>query len=192
MRYAKYFALLVVALAFALTIAGCATHPVSTVGTGFTDPSQLQHWSAQGRMGITGVSQGGSGNFSWQQRDDVSNVNLRGPLGAGSIAITLDNTLHVTTANGVRYDADAALNELETRLGTPVPVRQLSYWLRGIPAKGDYQWLNDAEKKVLQQDGWLIEYAESMFIGTLQLPKKITATHGAVRIRAVIEEWTLD
>lgn len=192
MRYARYFGSQVVALVIALTMAGCATHSVQHVSTGYTDPSQLHHWSAQGRMGITGVPQGGSGNFSWQQRDAVSDVNLRGPLGMGAISITLDDTLHITTANGVRYDADAALNELEVRLGTSVPVKQLSFWLRGIPANGKYQWFNDDGKKILQQDGWRIEYADSIPMGALQLPKKITATQGAVRIRTVIEEWKLN
>jgi len=192
MRCARYFVRLVVALAIALIIAGCVTHSVQPVSTEYTDPSQLHHWSAQGRMGITGVPQGGSGNFSWQQRDAVSDVSLRGPLGMGAISITLDDTLHITTANGARYDADAAPNELEARLGTSVPVKQLSFWLRGIPASGKYQWFNDDDKKVLQQDGWRIEYTDSIPMGALQLPKKITATKGAVRIRAVIEEWNLE
>jgi len=128
-------------------IAGCATHPTQVINNAVSDPSQLRNWSVQGRIGITGVAQGGSGSFSWQQHDAVSSINLHGPLGAGAIAITLDDTLHITTANGAHYDADAALTELETRLGTTVPVKQLSYWLRGVPANGEYQWFNEGDKK---------------------------------------------
>ena len=141
-------------------------------------------------MGITGVPQSGSGSFSWQQHDEVSRVNLHGPLGTGAVSLVLDNALHVTLSNGVRYDADDALRELESKLGTAVPVRQLSYWLRGLAAPGEHQWSDD-EKKSLQQDGWNIEYGDSMSAGTLQLPRKITAVHDAVRIRVVIEEWKL-
>jgi len=187
MRYVKYFVWLVAAL----MVTGCAIHSTKSISSAVSDPSELNNWSAQGRMGIAGVPQGGSGSFSWQQHGAVSSVNLHGPLGAGAISIRLDDSLHITTANGSRYDADAALNELESRLGIAVPVRQLSYWLRGIPAVGQYQWINDGDKKVLQQDGWRIEYADEMQFGALQLPKKITATQGPVRIRAVIEEWKL-
>jgi outer membrane lipoprotein LolB len=177
-------------MAIMLCIGGCATHQVDGKHEAVTDVSQLTAWSAQGRMGITGVPQAGSASFNWQQHDDVSQINLHGPLGVGAISLLLDDGLHITLGNGTHYDADAALRELELRMGAAVPIKQLCYWLRGEPAPGDYQWMNDANK-VLQQDGWRIEYNESTMVNALQLPKKITATHDEVRIRVVIEEWKL-
>ena len=166
-------------------------HPVhEPISTGVMDVSQLHDWSMQGRMGITGVPQVGSGNFSWQQHDSTSQVNLHGPLGVGAVSLLLNDALHLTLANGVHYDGDEALSELEARLGTAVPVRQLSYWLRGLAAPGEHQWMDETHK-VLQQDGWRIQYDDSMNVGSLQLPRKITATQNEVRIRVVIDEWKL-
>lgn len=178
-------------IAMILFISGCATQQAhKTNSMAVSDAAQLHDWSVQGRMGITGVPQAGSGNFSWQQHNDTSQVNLHGPLGVGAVSMLLDDTLHVTFSNGAHYDSDDALSELETRLGTTVPVRQLGYWLRGLAAPGEYQWSNESNK-VLQQDGWRIEYDDSMNVDALQLPKKITATHDEVRIRVVIDEWKL-
>jgi len=180
-------------LAALLLIAGCTTTPKQSVTEPVTDATQLRDWYAQGRMGVSGVAQAGSGSFSWQQHGEVSQVNLHGPLGAGAVSLLLDTALHVTFSNGIRYDADDALRELELRLGAAVPVKQLSYWLRGVPAPGDYQWREDGKdgKRSLQQDNWTIEYDDSVQVEVIQLPRKITATHDAARIRVVIESWKL-
>ncbi|MES1195974.1 MAG: lipoprotein insertase outer membrane protein LolB [Steroidobacter sp.] len=176
-------------IAMILFIGGCAIQKTREQHAVVNDASQLHVWSAQGRMGISGVPQAGSGSFNWQQHDQVSQLSLHGPLGTGAVSLLLDDTLHITLSNGAHYDSDAALQEMELRLGTAVPVRQLSYWLRGLAAPGEYQWTDG--KKTLQQDGWNIEYSDSMTVEALQLPRKITATHDAVRIRVVIEEWKL-
>ena len=176
-------------MAMMLCISGCATHQVIEKHEAVTDVSQLTAWSAQGRMGITGVPQAGSASFNWQQLDATSQINLHGPLGVGAISLLMDDTLHITLSNGTHYDAEAALHELELRLGAAVPIKQLRFWLRGQAGPGDYQWID--ENKVLQQDGWRIEYIDSMQVDAIQLPKKITATHDAVRIRVVVEEWRL-
>jgi outer membrane lipoprotein LolB len=177
-------------IAMMLLVSGCATQAVIEHRNVIADVSQLHTWSAQGRMGITGVPQPGSGSFRWRQHDAISEINLHGPLGVGAVSVKLDHTLHITLSNGLHYDSDDAETELTARLGTHVPVQQLKYWLRGIPAPGASLWMDDTHK-VLQQDGWIIEYNDSMIVDSLQLPRKITATHDGTRIRVVIEEWTL-
>jgi outer membrane lipoprotein LolB len=173
-----------------LCVSGCITHPVVNKPIAATDVSQLHAWSAQGRMGITGVPQAGSASFNWRQRDETAQINLHGPLGVGAISLVMDDALHITLGNGTHYDAQAALRELELRLGTAVPLKQLRYWLCVQAGPGNYQWISNGNK-VLQQGGWRVEYNELMTVDTLQLPKKITATHDQVRIRVVIEEWKL-
>lgn len=178
-------------------MSGCATRQTHEHASNITDPSLLRVWSAQGRMGITGVPQSGSGSFNWSQRDDVSQLNMHGPLGVGAISMRLDSSAHITLANGTHYNGDDALIELAARLGVSVPLQQLKFWLRGVPAPGEFQWLDDVgmnrsnSNKILQQDGWRIQYDDSILVDALQLPRKITATQNAVRIRVVIEEWKL-
>jgi len=173
-----------------LLASGCATQKIIDHRNVATDVSQLHTWSVQGRMGITGVPQAGSGSFKWQQLDANTQIHMHGPLGAGAVSVILDRSLHITTSNGAHFDGDDAITELAARLGTPIPFQQLKYWLRGIPAPGNFQW-EQTTNKVLQQDGWRIEYSESMVVDSLSLPRKITATHDDVRIRIVVAEWSL-
>lgn len=180
-----------------LILSGCVTREVRIEGpAAVQSASELRQWSLQGRMAVASSVQSGSGSFTWTQRDADSTVQLRGPVGVGSLMLSLQNEVpHITTSDGQQYDAQEALSELQARLGAPIPIAQLRYWLRGLPAPGKYQWLSSTPK-VLQQDGWRIEYNEMAQHGALQLPTRLSATQvdasGAeLRIRVVIEHWQL-
>jgi len=47
--------------------------------------AELEDWQARGRIGVTGAAGGGSGSFDWQQSGDRAEVQLRGPVGIGSL-----------------------------------------------------------------------------------------------------------
>lgn len=178
-------------------LAGCATAP-SSITTLPEDLTQLQHWQAHGRLGVSGGGQGGSGTFDWQQARDRADVQIRGPIGIGSVRLQMAGTgdtsrLRLETADGQVYEADTAWRELELRLGTRVPAENLRYWMVGIPAPGDHQWPapRSGESAVLEQDGWRIEYRYSdEFAG--RLPERIHASSGDARVRIVIDRWSLE
>lgn len=180
-----------------LLLSACATRETRIEGPANSQlASELRNWSAQGRIAVVSGVQSGSGGFTWTQRDADLTIQLRGPVGVGSLTVSLQNEVpHITTSEGQQYDANEALSELQARLGAPIPIAQLRYWLRALPAPGAYQWLT-GPNKVLQQDGWRIEYNELAHRGPLQLPTRLNATQvdangGALRIRVVIERWQL-
>lgn len=183
-------------LVLLLMLSACATRESRIEGVSAAhSASELQRWTAQGRIAVIGVNQSGSGSFMWIQHDADATVQLRGPVGVGSLQLSLQGeVLHVVSSDGTHYDADAALNELQARLGTPLPISQLRYWLRLLPAPGEYQWLS-GPGKILQQAGWRIEYGELISQGTVQLPTRLNATQltdaGELRIRVAIEHWQL-
>jgi outer membrane lipoprotein LolB len=181
----------------AVMLTACATRESRIEGASTVQSaSELHDWSAQGRMAVVSSSQSGSGSFNWMQHNADSTVQLRGPVGVGSLQLSLQNEVpHIIASDGMHYDADAALSELQARLGAPIPISQLRYWLRALPAPGDYQWLS-TPNKVLQQAGWRIEYGELLKQGNVQLPMRLNATQvdasgGELRIRVVIERWRL-
>jgi len=175
-------------LAVMLLMTGCTIHPAKPVSERILNG---ERWSAQGRIGITGVAQSGTASFRWNQQGEVSRIQLRGPVGIGSMSIVADDSLHITSSNGTHYDADAALTELEMRLGVAVPVKQMRYWLRGMPAPGEYQWLSQHidHQSVLQQDGWSIALGFNTY--ETQLPEKIMIAHQQIHIKIVIQNWDL-
>ncbi|MGD9842534.1 MAG: lipoprotein insertase outer membrane protein LolB [Steroidobacteraceae bacterium] len=170
----------------------CVTQPQRISGNSDArTASELQHWQASGRIGISSEQQSGSAGFNWLQQDALSQVQVRGPVGVGSLSLTLDAAvLMIQASDGTAYAADAALSEMQLRLGASLPVGQLRYWLLGMAAPGEHHWLN-ADNTLLEQDGWQIAYAEWSQREQLRLPVRLVLTRDSVRILVVIQSWNV-
>ncbi|HSN72751.1 MAG TPA: lipoprotein insertase outer membrane protein LolB, partial [Steroidobacteraceae bacterium] len=151
---------LLLLISVAAGLAGCATTPEVT-GAGAT-AAELDAWEATGRLGVAAGERGGSGSFLWQQAGDQSLIRIRGPVGIGGIEVELDDAdLRVLTSDGQYFESEAAEREIAARLGASVPAGNLRYWLLGLPAPGAHRWLDGPDgARVLEQDGWRIEYGE--------------------------------
>jgi outer membrane lipoprotein LolB len=179
-------------------LAGCAGAPPQTGTSLPQDLQQLQYWHARGRLGVSGGGQGGSGSFAWEQLRDRADVQIRGPIGIGSVRLHMSGSadsphLKLETADGQVFEANAAWQELEVRLGAAVPAGKLRYWMLGVPAPGEHQWLEERSDQaaVLEQDGWRIEYRYSEELSA-RLPSRIHATSGDARVRILIDRWSFD
>jgi outer membrane lipoprotein LolB len=177
--------------AIVLTVlSGCAQAP--SVPTPARDVSDLSEWQASGRIAVSGANAGGSGSFTWQQHGASTQVQLRGPIGIGSLRLTLtDTTMRVETADGQVFEADEAQSELTARLGAFVPARNLRYWLVGTAAPGEHQWINGTETATLTQQDWRIDYQRFAVTGGTRLPMKLVAESGPAKVRILIDRWNL-
>ncbi|MBM0103144.1 outer membrane lipoprotein LolB [Steroidobacter sp. S1-65] len=195
------FSWLALALACSLA-AGCVTAP-SGPGTPIpADLKDLDRWQARGRLGVSGPENGGSGSFEWRQRGDVSNVEIRGPVGIGGVHMEMrgpgsgsggNPDLTLQTSDGLKLESDAAWAELQNRLGTSVPAGYLRYWMLGVAAPGEHQWHEENEHGVatLLQGGWRIDYQRYSDEPGARVPMRITATSGDARVRIVVDRWQL-
>ncbi|WP_157994558.1 lipoprotein insertase outer membrane protein LolB [Peristeroidobacter agariperforans] len=183
-----------------LLAAGCATAPKGPApGTAIpADLKDLDRWQARGRLGVSGPDNGGSGSFEWRQRGDVSNVDIRGPVGIGGVRLEMSGTggnpnLILETSDGLKLESDAAWDELQNRLGTAVPAGNLRYWMLGLAAPGEHRWHDENENGVtsLEQGGWRIDYQRYSTEPGARVPMRITATSGDARVRIVVDRWQL-
>ena len=179
-------------------IAGCATAPRSTGVPANIDLEHLDRWQARGRLGVSGPENGGSGSFDWQQRGDRTQVQIRGPVGVGSVRLELHGdpsspALTLETADGRKLESTAAWDELEARLGAPVPAGNLRYWMLGLAAPGEHQWHEPGPDGVvtLEQGGWRIDYQRYSTEPGARVPVKMSASNGEARVRIVVDRWQL-
>ena len=187
------------ALVFLMVLAGCAgTATRRSEVTLPSDVQQLDRWMAQGRIAVSGPTGGGSGSFDWQQRATHAQVQIRGPIGIGSIHLEVDGDaanpqLKVQTAKGEVLESDAAWDVLEAQLGAPVPAGNLRYWMLGLAAPGEHEWRPEDVAGVtrLLQDGWQIDYQNYSTEPGLNVPMRIRATSGEARVKIVIDRWQL-
>lgn len=182
-----------------IALAGCQslTRPAtSAAGTWEERKTQLQaaaKWRFEGRFAVSGVESGGSGGIRWKQQDARSDVSVFGPLGAGGFEIEVDgDRIVVRTSRGEALDGDAARSLIEDRLGVPLPLEAMRYWLLGVAAPGA-----DASESLgqnhrlasLSQLGWDVSFAEYQSVGGDVLPARVDARHDGVKVKLRISRW---
>lgn len=179
-------------------LAGCAGVAMRPGVPLPADLNDLQRWQAHGRLGISGPESGGSGSFDWQQRGDRADVQIRGPVGVGSVRLQMRGAaanpdLRLETGDGRVLESTAAWDELEARLGAQVPAGNLRYWMLGLAAPGEHRWLEQNAEGVvtLEQGGWRIDYQRYSTDPGARVPVKMRATNGDARVRIVVDRWQL-
>ena len=152
-------------------------------------------FTLSGRVALSAPGTGFNASLRWRQQGGTSLVSLDGPLGVGGAEVELrGDQLDLRTSRGEHLAGEAARVALEQRVGFPLPLEALRYWVRGVPQPGapvdetldvDHQRLAQ-----LVQEGWSIAY-ESWAEGSGGgLPRRLTATRGDTRVRLVIDRWT--
>ena len=180
-------------------LAGCAT-PVETA----THPAwparqralaALRDWSVNGRLAVITAQEGWHVSLHWVQQGPVYNIDLIGPLGQGRVRIQGDaQGVALRTADGQLQRATDADELLARAVGVRIPLNGLLYWVRGLPAPGQPSTLAlDEQGRLsrLEQDGWQIDYLDYMPVAPLELPRRIRATQGEIKVQIVVNDWSL-
>jgi len=148
-------------------------------------------WDLAARAAVAIDTQGWQASLNWRQRDQLSELHLAGPLGVGASVVRLSPA--GLALDGAPPGSDA-LRQLQDRLGFDPPLRQMRFWLLGVPAPGEpFELVRDAQDraKTLQQDGWTIEIDRYRPAKDDLLPAHLTLTHDDVRVRIVVDQWNL-
>ena len=153
----------------------------------------FDEWLMRGKLAVRTPSTSESANLSWQQQGNLAELELSGPLGAGATRITADERWLLIDAGDdqQRYDISAT-DVIEARLGWPLPVTALPFWVRGVPAPGDLPAeldTNNGELSGFVQDGWTVSYSGWQQQANLKLPTRVTLTNGTVPARLLIRDW---
>ena len=177
-----------------LMVSGCTTEIVApeTLYSKITRESlyNLEQWSFEGRLGLTGIKDSWQANINWQHRSSNEEIRLSGPLGQGATIIKLTGTL-VTIDRGndkiqTSLEPEAFISQ---QLGMFVPVRSLRYWVIGVPEPGSPY----VEAGLgFRQAGWLIEYKQMQRVNVQNMPRRITVTNEKVKLKIMIDQWILN
>ncbi|WP_426687321.1 lipoprotein insertase outer membrane protein LolB [Rhodanobacter ginsengiterrae] len=186
-----------------LLLAACVPQAVRLKGDAGLLKAQLareqalahaDHWSLQGRLGISNGKDGGSGSFSWTQDGDRYEFTLRGPaisamnfrLSGGPDGALLEGLEHGPVRGP---DAEALMRKA---LGWEVPLRDLRAWVLGVRADSGPAELSFGENRLpslLQQDGWVVDYREWDEARQPPLPTKVFAARAPYKVKLSIESW---
>ena len=157
---------------------------------------QLVDWSFNGRIAVRdSQNDGWSASLRWQQQGDHFDIRLSGALGQGAVRIHGDAALAIMESadQPPRFAAnpEALMDEA---LGWHVPVGGLNYWLTGRPEPRPLELqVVDGLGRLnrLRQEGWEVAYNRYTEVDALPLPDKMEMNNPRLRVRLVIDQWTL-
>jgi outer membrane lipoprotein LolB len=139
-------------------------------------------------------NEGGTANLKWQQHQQDYSLLLYGPLGADAVKVS-GQPGHVTleTADGKKFNASTPELLLAQQTGWQLPVSNLHYWIRGLPASGPRSMQFDADHHLihLNQSGWTIDYLRYSTVSQLDMPAKLTLENARIKVKIVINQWQL-
>jgi outer membrane lipoprotein LolB len=192
-------------LVFSLTalLAGCAGLTSREALEGQGDPTQwqahkrqiaqLDGWQISGKIGIRAPRDSGSATLFWLQRQDYYDIRLSGPLGGGAARLTgRPGDIQLEVANRGRYRAASPEALLREQLRLDLPVSNLLWWIRGLPAPDSRSRLTldgDSHLARLEQDGWQVEYQRYAQQNGYALPERLKLYGQDLEVTLVIKDW---
>jgi outer membrane lipoprotein LolB len=186
-----------------LLASGCAHRSLTPPQDVLEHQRQVQavnDWQLTGKLGIRTTADSGSATVKWVQQLASYQINLSGPLGQKRMIITGNaDKVRLEQTGEPPQEAKTAEALIKKSAGWTLPVAQLAYWVRGVPApKLRITQLQQNENGLidqLAQGGWNISYSnyrdQTFNSAVLPLPGKITAEYKDVRLVLVIREWHL-
>ena len=157
--------------------------------------SALRDWSVTGRLALTTEQEGWHVSLRWVQQGPAYRIDLLGPLGQGRVHIQGDaQAVSLQTADGRSLHATDPDQLLAQAVGVRLPLKGLLYWVRGLPDPNQRSTLMQDEQgrlSRLEQGGWIIDYLGYMPVANLELPKRIRAYQGELKVQVFINEWSL-
>lgn len=155
--------------------------------------TQLDGWQINGKIGIRAPQDSGSATLFWLQRQDYYDIRLSGPLGGGAARLTgRPGDILLEVANRGRYRAESPEALLQEQLRLDLPVSNLLWWIRGLPAPDSRSRITlDGESHLaqLEQDGWKVEYQRYVEQNGYALPERLKLYGQDLEVTLVIKDW---
>jgi outer membrane lipoprotein LolB len=154
----------------------------------------FESWQAHGRIAVRAGDEGFSARFDWRQGAGLGDLSVRGPFGAGTAHLTITpQRIRIESGNAPPIEVEAPFAELEptlvARLGFPLPLSALRYWLLGVPAPEPQVAIGP--DGAFEQLGWRIEPRGFAVAADAPgpLPGQVQLSRGTTRIRVLVDLW---
>lgn len=156
--------------------------------------ASIPDWRARGRVAVRSAAGGFSASFDWHQTGERGELGVHGPFGAGAARISrTPELIRIESGQGPPVEVPWPFATLEpaltARLGFPLPIESLRYWVLGVPAPG----LSSEERSgsEFRQAGWTVSLAGFGPVNGAPgpLPSRLVLTRESTRIRVIIDTW---
>ncbi len=158
--------------------------------------ASIDNWQLKGKLAYRNDADSGSAWFDWTQHGDNFNIYLSGPFGVGTVQIN-GNAQAITLSQPGEIDISShSSNALTQRLfGWQLPVEQMRYWVRGIPARSlsarvIKTFNEEGLLDTLQEDGWQLNISRYQAGPRGSLPGKIKGNNDELAFTLLLKAWS--
>ena len=158
---------------------------------------ELDSWELRGRVNVRYDKESHTPSINWLQQNVEYHIRLWGTLNAGSTLIVGSPNYVTLESNGETQSASNPEELILQQLGYELPISQLKYWIKGLPAPDSDAQLSFNELKQLttiEQADWTINLSDMRQYGPLSLPRRVDLTRprNDIRLRFFRLNWTAD
>jgi outer membrane lipoprotein LolB len=161
-----------------------------------TELNNLQTWTAEGSLSVTFDHKTDIAYFAWQQNAKNYGIDLHAPLNLKQLQLVGNDKQVTLWESETSISAPTPEALLKERLGWTLPIANLVYWIRGVPAPtsattpiATQQLDNFNHLTHMQQQGWDIQYVDFQAINNIDLPHIIYLQTEGLKIKIVIKKW---
>jgi len=186
-------------LLVALSVTACVSREVRNDGAWLADREALfsehPYWSASGRLALSDGDRGGSLSFQWQARGASHLITLRTLVGGRQWRLEFDERSAVLEGSDVgRLTGWSPDPLVEAAVGWPIPVRDLTWWVRGLvpPERSrNIRYAQDGTLASAESPPWSLAFERYVEYENTVFPGRLEATSGTNRVRIVLRNWQL-
>ncbi|MFN3234546.1 MAG: lipoprotein insertase outer membrane protein LolB [Gammaproteobacteria bacterium] len=174
------------------TLVACAQKPSPTK---LHNNQSLKEWQILGLVALNMPNQHVSATLNWVQDNQNYRLDLVGTLGIGHVSIIgSPQFIQLETAKGREYSAKNPKALMQKTLGWSLPIADLYYWIRGLPAPDKaYQAQYGVGHQLLelQQNGWQIKYQQYAIFNNYALPSRMELKSHGIQVKIALKHWKL-
>jgi len=156
----------------------------------------LNTWNVSGSLSTTYNNKTNIAAFEWNNNQDNYSINIHSAMNLVSVKIIGDSKKVVLLqSSGKRAEAASAEELMLHQLGWSLPIKNLNYWIRGLPAPRSAQTTLQFDSyqhlQKMTQQNWQITYASYGVFSGIDLPTKIylTSPQSQLQAKIVIKQW---
>ncbi|MDG1024983.1 MAG: lipoprotein insertase outer membrane protein LolB [Gammaproteobacteria bacterium] len=156
---------------------------------------ELDSWELRGRVNVRYDNESHTPRIIWLQQNVDYNIRLWGTFNAGATEIVGRPGFVTMENDGQTLSANSPEDLILEQLGYELPVSQLNYWIKGLPAPESEAQLvfNELNQlTTIQQADWTINLSDMRQYGALNLPRRVELTRprNDIRLRFIGLNWT--
>ena len=153
-------------------------------------------WGLVGKISLDDGDGGGSGRLQWSVEPGHSELDFHGAMGRGAwhLQIGPDGVL-LKMADGTEQAADDVNDLIQERMGWPIPLDALQWWVRGLVAPGVIEnetYGSGGLLTSLRQFGWDVDFKRYASVDGVELPVRLNATNDNYRVKLAISRWRMN